>query len=173
MPSELSTPPPQPWYRQFWPWFLVSILSAAVLGSMLMLYLAVSTQDGLVVDYYRKDGLAYREDRERDTRALQWGLNAVLEVNDKLFTLTLDGSPDQWPAALRLDLIHPTQAYKDSSLQLRHLGGNRFEGRHTEMLEGPRTLQLVPLDEHWRLYEDRTWFPLEGSVRLYSRMKGS
>jgi len=33
------------WYRYFWPWFIIALLSAAVTGSLISAYLAVSTTD--------------------------------------------------------------------------------------------------------------------------------
>lgn len=30
-----------PWYRQFWPWFFIALLSSAVIGSVTSAYLAV------------------------------------------------------------------------------------------------------------------------------------
>lgn len=36
---------PQPWYRQFWPWFIIALLSSAVIGSLASAYLAVHTSD--------------------------------------------------------------------------------------------------------------------------------
>ena len=34
-----------PWYRYFWPWFILALLSAAVSGSLLSAWLAVHTSD--------------------------------------------------------------------------------------------------------------------------------
>ncbi len=34
-----------PWYRHFWPWFIIALLSAAVAGSLVSAYLAVMTPD--------------------------------------------------------------------------------------------------------------------------------
>ena len=34
-----------PWYRQFWPWFVIALLSSAVMGSLTSAYLAVHTHD--------------------------------------------------------------------------------------------------------------------------------
>ena len=34
-----------PWYRYFWPWFILTLLAAAVSGSLLSAWLAVHTSD--------------------------------------------------------------------------------------------------------------------------------
>ena len=37
-----------PWYRHFWPWFLIAMLSGAVTGSCVSLYFAWHTTDVVV-----------------------------------------------------------------------------------------------------------------------------
>jgi len=39
-----------PWYRQFWPWFIIALPTSAVIASFISLWLAVSNPDHLVVD---------------------------------------------------------------------------------------------------------------------------
>jgi len=34
-----------PWYRHFWPWFVLALLASAVAGSLVSAYLAVHTSD--------------------------------------------------------------------------------------------------------------------------------
>jgi uncharacterized protein len=34
-----------PWYRHFWPWFIIAMLSSAVAGSFISLYFALHTSD--------------------------------------------------------------------------------------------------------------------------------
>ena len=39
----------EPWYRQFWPWFIIALPASAVIASFISLWLAVSNPDHLVV----------------------------------------------------------------------------------------------------------------------------
>jgi len=39
-----------PWYRQFWPWFIIALPASAVIASFISLWLAVSNPDHLVVN---------------------------------------------------------------------------------------------------------------------------
>lgn len=45
--QKLSEPP---WYRQFWPWFIIALPASAVIASLFTFYLAVSRPDHMVVD---------------------------------------------------------------------------------------------------------------------------
>jgi len=40
----------QPWYRQFWPWFLIALPAAAVIAGFFTLYLAITHPDPLIID---------------------------------------------------------------------------------------------------------------------------
>jgi len=46
------SPPVQelPWYRQFWPWFIIALPASAVVAGFVTLWLALSNPDHLVVD---------------------------------------------------------------------------------------------------------------------------
>jgi hypothetical protein len=39
-----------PWYKQFWPWFIIALPASAVIASFFTLWLAISNPDQLVVD---------------------------------------------------------------------------------------------------------------------------
>lgn len=39
----------EPWYRQFWPWFIIALPTSAVIASFISLWLAVSNPVHLVV----------------------------------------------------------------------------------------------------------------------------
>ena len=40
----------EPWYKQFWPWFIIALPASAVIASFLTLWIAISNPDHLVVD---------------------------------------------------------------------------------------------------------------------------
>ena len=46
----------EPWYRQFWPWFIIALPASVVIASFVTLWLAISNPDPLVIDegQYRK-----------------------------------------------------------------------------------------------------------------------
>jgi hypothetical protein len=46
-----------PWYKQFWPWFLIVLPTTAVIASFITLYIAVKHADSPVQDDYVQHGL--------------------------------------------------------------------------------------------------------------------
>jgi hypothetical protein len=48
--SNQAKAPEPPWYRQFWPWFIIALPASAVIASLITFYLAVSRPDHLVVE---------------------------------------------------------------------------------------------------------------------------
>lgn len=45
----------RPWYRHFWPWFVIGLLACSVSASLFTVYLAVSTAEPVLP---RPDGSA-------------------------------------------------------------------------------------------------------------------
>ena len=48
--TKLVPVPVLPWYRQFWPWFIIALLASAVIASLVLFYLAVTRPDYLVIE---------------------------------------------------------------------------------------------------------------------------
>ena len=72
--TDSNTPP---WYRQFWPWFLIALPGSVVIASLVTVYIAFSGADSLVVDNYYRDGLAINQVLEQDRRAEALGSPAA------------------------------------------------------------------------------------------------
>ena len=54
-PSDLDT---LPWFKQFWPWFLIALPATVVVAAFVTLYIANRHSDDLVSKDYYKNGLA-------------------------------------------------------------------------------------------------------------------
>ncbi len=47
--SLIEKTPEPPWYRQFWPWFIIALPASSVIASLTLVYLAVSRPDYVVI----------------------------------------------------------------------------------------------------------------------------
>jgi hypothetical protein len=45
----------KPWYRYFWPWFVILLLSSSVCASLYTVYLAVSTAEPVLTESHNND----------------------------------------------------------------------------------------------------------------------
>ena len=55
----METSDVKPWYKQFWPWFLIAIPTSSFIMAYFIVKFATNTQDSLVVDDYYKEGKAF------------------------------------------------------------------------------------------------------------------
>ncbi len=106
----------EPWYRQFWPWFLIALPGSVVIAGLSTVFIANRHADDLVVDDYYKDGLAINQQLERQRIASELGLEASVTVLDRVVQVRLDGG--SYDQELELRLSHPLEADRDFSLQL-------------------------------------------------------
>ena len=112
------TAPITPWYRQAWPWFLISLPATAVIAGSFTFYLAAKGWDGPVAADYYKQGLAINEELSRATLARELGVVATvklggLTVGERVRVEVQSAEPLPPEAALRLRLIHPGRREAD------------------------------------------------------------
>jgi hypothetical protein len=134
-----------PWYKQFWPWFLIAFPAIAVVAGIATMLIALDDPDGLVVSDYYRAGLAINQDHERRRSAQALGLSGALMLNgtdDKLSLqlTTAAGRSITEPATLSLRLVHPTRAQKDLSATLYKYMNGHLSG-----------LLRIPQDGRWRV----------------------
>lgn len=168
----LSDPQVPPWYKQFWPWFLIALLLSSVTFSMVYLAFSIRYFDGSVPDDYYKEGLAINVQLEKQQRAEALGLAAELRIDATTgdVVVTLDG--DERPERLDLALKFPTDGARDRALVLTHTRAGHYVGTLDRNLRYRWYLQLQPHAEgasgqqpEWRLTGEAE-FPRETSVRL-------
>jgi len=147
-----------PWYREPWPWILMSGPFVVVIAALVSGWIALRTSDGLVADDYYKQGLDVGQTLARSELASELGLAAHmrLQVDGATVRLTSRQAGFSLPAAIRVTLSHPTRAGLDSDQVLTRTGDS-YVGK-----------VRLPVSGHWLiLVEDdaRTW-RLMGSVVL-------
>lgn len=141
-----------PWYRQFWPWFIISLPMTAVIASITTYFIAAHNPDGLVADDYYKQGLAINQTLDLERHAQSLGLTALLRVDADThhISLTLDGQTDiSSPMVLRM--IHPTRPNLDRTLSLSRDDHGTWSAALDKTAAGRWQLQLEPSTHEWRL----------------------
>ncbi len=147
----------EPWYKQGWPWFLMAIPGVAVVLGFGMLWAAIVTWDGLVVDDYYKEGQAIAQTMGRSAEAGRLGLEAQVSLKAEDITVRLASSQGEaLPPSIIVTIAHPTRTGLD---QVRALVGS----------DGVYSGELAPLGvSRWQIQiedEARTW-RLNGTANL-------
>lgn len=160
-----------PWYKQFWPWFLISFPAIAVIAGIATLVLAIQSDDGLVIDDYYKAGLAINQTLERKQKAHELDLNASVNW-DKLtqtITLRLTGKMSELPPRLIMQLAHATRPNHDQSVTL-FLAPDKgsYTGRLKIVTRGDWIIILEPEDKNWRI-NGRVTLPKQSQWHLNSK----
>ena len=158
----------RPWYRNFWPWFIVGLLSWAVVGSVTTAVIAVSGSDSLVRDDWYKDGMAINRRLEQEELARSLGISATGRIDFVTGEISLSLVGDEAPTLL-LELSHPTRSDRDVALTLERDASGIYRGALEEPLRGQRfyaRLESRAPERAWRItgpleLADRRDFQLE------------
>lgn len=146
---------PPPWYRQFWPWFLISIPLATVIASMFTIHLATVSDDGLVADNYYKKGLAIHMDADALQKARTLGVVADINMSRSrnLLIVDLKSEKNQAFGPLHIALRHPTRPNNDLTLDLKPVGPSRYQATLPAGLAKVNwKIQLNAPEAGWRLH---------------------
>jgi hypothetical protein len=146
-----SAPASKPWYREPWPWFLISLPASAVIAGLTTVWIAATSADGLVVGDYYKAGLAVNQTLARDDAARALALTATLKNEDGALALTLSGRLPAYPDQLGLTLAHPTRQGMDQTLALSHAGSGHYRTSLPALPAGKWHAQLSDAASTWRL----------------------
>jgi len=140
-----------PWYRQAWPWFLISLPASAVVGGIITLMLAVNSPNALVVDDYYKEGLAINQEKRRLANAARMGMTGLLRSDGKQLTLSLTSQPAVTEQALALSIIHSTRAELDRQLTLQRMPDGHYATDLEMLPAGNWYLRLQAGDASWQI----------------------
>ena len=143
-----------PWYQEPWPWLLMAGPAAVIVAGFATLWIAVASNDGLIVNDYYKQGLAINQTLQRDTLAAQRGYQAVARMSsgDNRISVQLAAAPGvPLPDMLHLRMVHPTRSGRDGLVLLRQDKPGSYDGVVPARAAGRRILMLEDTQSAWRL----------------------
>jgi len=160
------TPSP-PWYKQFWPWFLLGLLFSSIAVSSTFAVLSVRSFDGMVQEDYYEHGRTINMVLAKQQRAHELNLTADLRIDPLTSDLVVQLDGDVHPEQLFLSLIFPTQDDRDFDLVLEHVREGHYRGQAPDNFRHRWYLQLHPSQDapEWRLVGEAQ-FPSNESVSL-------
>ncbi len=131
-----------PWYKQFWPWFIISLPASAVIAGIITVFIAFENADSLVVDDYYKSGLAINAQIKQQKYAATLGYSATMRrmPDNRLFLKFDNASPTI--ETLDLSWIHPVDGSKDFSIKLKKQQDGSYQARSENNLTGRWYLRL-------------------------------
>lgn len=137
----------QPWYQQFWPWFLIALPGSVVIAAFATLAIAIKHSDEVVRDDYYKDGLAINQQLERVQAATAMNLTAALTWQLDSGEISVELPATVAEQHLQLRWLHPLKQLQDRDIVLtrRDIGaasGGIYSGQIDPGLTGRFYLQL-------------------------------
>lgn len=141
----------KPWYKQFYPWMLISIPLLTMIAGIVTIIIALASPHALVKENYYKDGLAINQDKRRLKQAQALNLDGLLRGGNQRIAVTLQGDLEIWPDILKLQFAHATLAEMDRELTLEKVGSGKYESDWVQLPDGHWYYHLLPEKEDWEL----------------------
>jgi hypothetical protein len=154
------------WYREPWPWILMSGPALAVIGSLLSAYLAVVGADPVIDENYYQHGLQINQELARVQQASRLRLQIHLQLQGvrrgdevRVQVAAKEPLPD---TAIRVRLVNQRGDFSERTAVLGRLPGSdgvaRFYG---QWLQAPND-ELTVAGGHWRAVIEGNDWQIEG-----------
>jgi hypothetical protein len=141
-----------PWYKESYVWMIIFFPLLAVIGGIVTTILAVQSDDGLVVDDYYKQGLEINRTLERDQVAVDYNLDADIQIDQQLEEVSISMSSTSdfvYPANLSVTFLHATRSGLDKEVHMLLTQKNIYRGNLSALAAGKWYVHIQY--DNWRL----------------------
>ena len=140
-----------PWYREPWPWILMSGPAAVIVAGSATMWIAFASADGLVADDYYKQGLAINRVIAREEAARKLGIAADLTMSQRKVRITLHGeSPD----VIFASFAHATRSGFDVRVRLTRSSTGIYETDLPALAPGHWHVTIDDALGRWRIAKE-------------------
>ncbi|NMM41780.1 FixH family protein [Pseudoalteromonas arctica] len=161
---------PTPWYKNFWPWFLIFFPLVAIIGCISLFITAIGNGPDMVVDDYYKKGKAINLELSKFNKAKALYLHGELTVDSDKISFKFNKGDSSNIHALKLSFYHRTIQDHDFAIHLTPNANGEFTAIIAPFINGAYTVFIEPTDGSWKLKENIT-LPHEQSIAISPEYK--
>ncbi len=145
------------WYQNPYVWLIIFFPLSAVVAGIITIKLAITSDDGLVIDDYYKEGLKINQVLERDRTAQQMELIATINMEhdtQKVKLLLSARKEFLYPSKIQVTFMNKTRKGYDKKLQAIRTPAGFYEAPLPELIRGMWYVQIE--SDNWRLINSVT-----------------
>ncbi|MGY3569745.1 FixH family protein [Vibrio paucivorans] len=155
----------QPWYKQFWPWFLLFLTVGVSMLTLVRVAILTNHSVHLVTEDYYKKGKGINVNISRVNVTKELGLEAEVRSDGNSVVIQFDkGELEHYPAITAM-FAHRTLPDHDFTKLVTSDARGQYRITLDNELQGPWFIELTPHDEQW-LIQGRVEFPTQSAVQL-------
>ncbi|RJX72793.1 hypothetical protein DZ860_06450 [Vibrio sinensis] len=155
----------KPWYKQFWPWFLIILPLTVVVWTLITVVIFSQNSVDLVTEDYYKKGKGINIDITKINIARDLKLGAQVYSSGNDIVIAFDkGQLEHFPAITAM-FAHRTLPDRDFSKLVTSDASGQYRFSLSEQLQGPWFIELTPHNKEW-LIQGRVSFPSSSATQL-------
>ncbi|EGR0626453.1 FixH family protein [Vibrio cholerae] len=148
----------KPWYKQFWPWFLIILPLTVVIWTVATVIVFANNSVSLVTEDYYKKGKGINIDLSKINIAKELELHATIQSEGNNVLIAFDKGQLTHHPAIQAMFAHRTLPDRDFSQLVTADAQGIYRVKLDHELQGPWFLELTPHDAQW-LIQGRITFP--------------
>ncbi|TMX73224.1 FixH family protein [Vibrio rotiferianus] len=155
----------KPWYKQFWPWFLIILPLTVVVWTVVTVVVFANNSVSLVAEDYYKKGKGINIDISKMNVARDLGLNATVSSDKNTIVIAFNkGELPHFPA-LTATFTHRTLPDRDFTKLLTADAKGNYRLTPEDSIQGPWFVELEPHNKEWMI-QGRVEFPAQPTTLM-------